>query len=272
LNKTGDMMNKNKIESPLFALEEELLQNGKKILDDFKEFTEGYRKLLKQNQKLIKISDRQGKILKNSNEELEQLNIEMGKANIQLKLMSTTDSLTGVYNKEKLFEYLKDLKKLIDNSIETKFKNFNVLFCDLDNFKNYNDTYGHDTGDFVLKLFIDILKKTIRDSDFLARFGGDEFIIILPNITHERTVIVVEKIEEMVRKKKGFETEISQKLGKEVKILPKKKLSCSIGIFEYTKGMYFSCVEDILSKADKALYKAKNEGKDRYFFWNDSLL
>jgi two-component system, cell cycle response regulator len=141
----------------------------------------------------------------------------------------------------------------------------------MDNFKNYNDNYGHDIGDFALKLFIYILKMIIRDSDFLARFGGDEFIIILPNITHERTVNVVEKIEKMIRAKKGFETEISQKLEKEVKIPDKKKLSCSIGIFEYTNRTQITSVEDLLSKADKALYKAKNEGKNRYSFWNDSL-
>lgn len=144
------------------------------------------------------------------------------------------DSLTGLYNREYFFDYLKkSLEKLKRNHL----KGF-VIFLDLDNFKNINDNYGHETGDKVLKNFANILHKNFRDYDVIARYGGDEFIIFMENHEKEnikkRFNILEKKVEEYF---KNFD------------------ISVSYGMSNYPDDA--KNVEELIKIADQRMYEYK---------------
>jgi len=244
-------MKENETES-LIKYEETLLEKGKDILSEFKGFIEDYKKLVKQNEKMIKLSDRQEKMLRILNDKLE--------------VTSITDPMTKVYNKGKLIHYVKSLKENIDNSENEKFF---LFFIDLDNFKYYNDSFGHDIGDFILISFVEIVRGTIRNSDFLARFGGDEFVLVITDVTKERCFEIMKLIQGKVESTNGFEKEISEKLNRQIEIVPGKKISFSVGVSEYKKEFNIPNIEKLLSNADKALYQAKNSGKNCCVFYDN---
>lgn len=157
---------------------------------------------------------------------------------------SIKDYLTGAYSRRYLYlrleeEYLKSLRE------DSRFA---VAMFDLDDFKKVNDTYGHKEGDRVLKLFVDTINQNIRNLDILGRYGGEEFVLILPKITFEEALTVLERI-------KGKVKENSKKfLGYEI--------TTSIGICSsrYIKNNDY---KKIIAFADEALYNSKNTGKDK---------
>lgn len=125
-----------------------------------------------------------------------------------------------------------------------------LMVIDVDNFKKINDTYGHSIGDQVLKCLGQTLKKHIRDSDYVARFGGEEFVIILPATEIERATQIGQKIQSVINSLK-FE------LRKKSKVL---KMTCSFGIAGFSQQVSNST--DVFNLADKALYQAKEMGRD----------
>ncbi|REL34528.1 GGDEF domain-containing protein [Thalassotalea euphylliae] len=125
-----------------------------------------------------------------------------------------------------------------------------LMVIDVDNFKSINDTYGHSIGDQVLKCLGQTLKKHIRNSDYVARFGGEEFVIILPATEIDRAVQIGQKIQGVINNLK-FE------LRKKNKVL---KMTCSFGIAGFSQKCSNST--DVFNLADKALYKAKENGRD----------
>ncbi len=153
------------------------------------------------------------------------------------------DSLTKIFNR-RLFTTV--LKKLVGDK-----EPFSLVLIDLDNFKNLNDTQGHHHGDYVLKIIASILKESTRTDDFVTRYGGDEFAIILPKTPKEISRNIAERIRNNVL--------INPKL------LPYPDLSISIGIASFPEN---GDTEDtILQKADEALYKAKEMGKNCVFVY-----
>ena len=122
---------------------------------------------------------------------------------------------------------------------------------DIDDFKGVNDKYGHQTGDEVLVKLTKEAKKCIGKGDIIGRYGGEEFIVLLPNVNKEKAMNMAEKIRANVE---------------DAKILgDKRKVTISIGI---AMSDYESLNnEEIIERADQALYKAKHEGKNRYIFW-----
>ncbi len=165
------------------------------------------------------------------------------------------DELTGLYNR---FYFMERLKKVAASS--RRHHDYGaVIFVDLDNFKMVNDTAGHKAGDELLKLVAKKLRETMREEDIVARFGGDEFVILVENLGSD--------------KKKAIDTlrKISGKLLSSVKYDDtfNQKAYCitaSIGIAlvdEHGAG-----VDDILHSADSAMYKAKEKGKARVVFFN----
>ncbi len=153
---------------------------------------------------------------------------------------ATTDALTKVSNRLKF-------ETILEQQIEltNRYKNsFCLIMLDVDNFKKINDTYGHGVGDKVLVELASTIKNSIRKSDTIARWGGEEFVVILP---HTRLVTGV-KIAEKLRKKI-----------EEIKIEGAPRFTCSFGISEYKKDQ---SIESFMHSVDTKLYEAKNSGKN----------
>ncbi len=162
--------------------------------------------------------------------------------------LGITDELTGLYNRRFIMEKLKkELDQLVqpDNSLV-------VAILDIDNFKKVNDNYGHLTGDDVLKALSEILKSGIRYTDFAGRYGGEEFIVLIPNSSEQIGRRILENI--------------SARLSVLQIDSLKEPVTFSAGLVEVTRNI--DCVseydcQEILSKADKLLYIAKANGKNR---------
>lgn len=162
----------------------------------------------------------------------------------EIKLESNKDSLTGLYNRKFLYNYIK--KMWIEENRRENFS-FALIFIDLDNFKPINDNLGHEEGDKVLKEVANILKENFRKDDFIIRFGGDEFIILI-NLQNINTSSI-KKIINSLRKR------VEEKLNK-------YNLSFSYGIAIYPKdGKNLST---LLTKADKEMYEEKKKRKLKF--------
>ncbi|MGC8914679.1 MAG: diguanylate cyclase [Thermosulfidibacteraceae bacterium] len=159
----------------------------------------------------------------------------------ELKRLSAIDELTGVYNRRALNEFLGILIK----QCERYGDKLSIMLIDLDDFKAVNDRYGHVFGDKVLEEFVKVLKGLVRESDIVARYGGDEFVVIMPKTDVSSAKFVAERIL----------AELSK-----VALLDVIKISVSIGLTEYTVG---DDLESIFKRADEALYESKIMGKRR---------
>ena len=155
--------------------------------------------------------------------------------------MASYDQLTGIYNRRKFHE----LFKLHMNELKRYGKKFSVILIDIDDFKKVNDVYGHAVGDIILKKFVGITKSNIRDVDVFARWGGEEFIVLLPNIDIDNAHIVSEKI------RKSIEKYHSDLIG---------SFTISLGI---TSANIHDTIDSFINRADVALYKAKANGKNK---------
>ncbi len=164
--------------------------------------------------------------------------------------MAVTDSLTGLYNR-RYFET--HLQKLVQKNAETK-KTLGVLLMDIDHFKSFNDTYGHGVGDEVLKIFAKRVKDSLRSVDLVARLGGEEFVVILPDVSEDMAHFIAERLRRTI----GEEPfKVSAPDGQVT-------VTASIGgTLIDTDGLR---TEEILERADKALYEAKEAGRNRTVF------
>jgi len=168
------------------------------------------------------------------------------KAEERMRHMASYDALTGIPNRA-----LFDDRLLTVMAMNKRHKSSSaLLFIDLDDFKNVNDAYGHETGDMVLKQVSKRLKDKVRDSDTVGRYGGDEFVVLLHEINSEDDAIFVAK--------EIIQTISQEYIEKEVTAL----IGCSIGIAVY-KDEYLT-INDYIKKADEAMYTIKKAGKNHY--------
>ena len=144
--------------------------------------------------------------------------------------------------------------------------NLTILYADLDNFKYYNDTFGHEIGDVVLVEFAQLLKKVTGDDGFAVRYGGDEFLVVLKNKDKKTGIRIAEQIYKGIQG--GFVDILSSHMGERVVIPDEKKISCSIGIATAETDEHLS-LNETLKRADEALYYIKRNGKSRYTLWED---
>jgi len=180
--------------------------------------------------------------------------IEQASLKKQLKYISEHDVLTGLKTRKYALEKLENLISSADK-IGTQIV---LMFIDIDNFKNINDSYGHNIGDKTLCLIANGLKKCAREDDIIARVGGDEFIIILPNI--QRTSdsrIVANKIGELVESLLPVQADRI------------RAPTLSIGVAVYPNDA--TNATSLLKKADAAMYTVKRSGKNNFDYWNKSM-
>ena len=180
----------------------------------------------------------------------------------RLLQLSTIDSLTGLYNRQatqsKIHDELLRLKRY--GKPEQQLA---VAFIDLDNFKYYNDTWGHDIGDLMLACFAELMLGILRETDWAGRWGGDEFIALLPMISRQQAVACGERILAELRRRNGFQAEISKALGRKVVIPAGKQLGCSIGIAAIAPQEDEKDLGEaqLLRYADEMVYQVKRNGK-----------
>ncbi|MCP4598053.1 GGDEF domain-containing protein [Neptuniibacter sp.] len=171
----------------------------------------------------------------------EQKNLEA-----KLKRLASYDDLTGIYNRR---EGRKQLKRLCKDAAR-KERPISAILLDLDNFKAINDGYGHDTGDIILKTAAECLNRYSRANDVLCRYGGEEFLIILPETSLEDAAVIAERYREKLSQ---IEVQITSS--------ETLRVTASFGVGEL--DLEFTDRDLMLKQADLALYRAKDQGKNR---------
>ena len=161
-----------------------------------------------------------------------------------MEALAITDPLTGLYN-----------RRQFDTVLEAEWKKsqrynhpISCLMVDIDFFKAVNDTFGHKVGDLVLIEIANIIKETVRDVDTVARWGGEEFIVVLPFSNKDQGLIVAQKLLEKVS-------------AHEFEQFPDRRITVSIGL-SYSSPL-LNTKEEFVEASDKALYEAKRKGRNR---------
>ena len=168
-------------------------------------------------------------------------NEKLTNSNENLRKKAYTDALTGILNRRGLFEYIKT------KVLEYKYA---IVIIDIDKFKFVNDTHGHDVGDEVLKHLSNLLSKNIRKNDICARWGGEEFVLIIKTLKIEDVQNIAEKLRKDIEKEK-------------FPVVGKVTASFGVSNFKNNKQTF----EDVFKNADNALYKAKENGRNRVFVY-----
>lgn len=184
-------------------------------------------------------------LLQLRNQELEQL-VE------QIKEISITDPLTTLYNRRKMVEEIEHAQ----NHYNQLQNVFTLAILDLDFFKQINDRYGHTFGDAALQAFAKLLKENVRSEDVVARWGGEEFIILFPKTTSSVAIQVLERLQELCANDLVEVNEHSV------------TLSFSAGVCEYDDARM---IDDLVRFADQALYEAKAEGRNQIILYKERL-
>ncbi len=202
---------------------------------------------------LIRKQKKQDRIQRQSidhlNQELRSALENLHSRNMEIQTLVITDKLTGLYNRHYLNTVMED--EVIRCS--RKEYQFSILMIDVDNFKTLNDNYGHLFGDKVLSKLGKLIKSNIRNYDKAFRFGGEEFVVILPETDQTIAWMVAERIRESFAQN-TFTVTTSESVEKEI------TRTLSIGIASYNEGL---SVEDLVKYADMAMYTAKSQGKNR---------
>lgn len=160
----------------------------------------------------------------------------------RIELLSVTDPLTKLYNRQKFNEVFEEM---LMRQHWTQGNTFGVIIADVDHFKSVNDTYGHQAGDAVLIAMADILGETIRTSDVLARWGGEEFVVLLPDVDMKKAALVAEKYRQAIEQMNFPEV---------------RSITASFGVTVFSHG---DTQEKMIYRADVGLYRAKKNGRNR---------
>ncbi len=168
---------------------------------------------------------------------------------LELLRLSNTDSLTGIFNRAKFNE---ELKKWTDYC--NRYENdISLVFFDIDNFKRVNDNYGHMVGDKVIQDIVLSIQSKIRSMDIFARWGGEEFVILLPNTDNDQAAEMAERMRIAIEKITCIESE---------------NITCSFGIATLRKN---ENAESFIKRGDKLLYEAKRRGKNTVVYETEIL-
>jgi diguanylate cyclase len=178
-----------------------------------------------------------------SQREVGELKTDLEEVTLQVSL----DALTGIANRKAFDD---SFARQIDDARESK-KSLCLLMLDVDHFKKFNDTYGHLLGDQVLRIVASAIKSVIRGGDFCARFGGEEFVVILPDTPLQGGKIVAENIRKAIAQRELKRKDTGESYG---------KVTVSAGIAVYNAA--FDNAESMIERADKGLYLSKEKGRN----------
>jgi diguanylate cyclase (GGDEF)-like protein len=172
---------------------------------------------------------------------------ELRESEKRYRELSITDSLTKLYNSRHFF---RQLRQEIERA-KRYDEHLSLILLDIDNFKGYNDTYGHLEGDRVLAVLAEVIRENLRSADSAYRYGGEEFTVILPETEGENALLVAERL------RKGFEDTV-------LSPLPRSEvhMTVSVGVTQYIPGEDDSV---LIKRADNAMYSAKTSGKNRVY-------
>ncbi len=180
--------------------------------------------------------------------------IENAKLYQEITSLAITDALTGLYN----HRYFQERLSEEINRVERYGHPLSLIMLDIDFFKRYNDTFGHVMGDTLLSELATIMKKNVRKIDIVSRYGGEEFIIILPETGIDEAEAVAEKIRKSVEDF-NFSIEVLKPVD--------WKLTISAGVAALNKGISKT---DFIKFADQAMYSAKGEGKNKVYCYKET--
>lgn len=213
------------------------------LKNEYIALVERYGRLLKQAIKITRIGDSHQKKLFSAKEQIEQQKEELNIAYKKLDMLARTDPLTGLSNRRDFIEKFQAEK----NRFERKGIPFSLILCDIDDFKSFNDRFGHDCGDFILETIAGRIRAMVRKQDTVGRWGGEEFILLLP----ETPIEGGKKISEEIRKK----------IAKTTLLFNQYRLSITMtfGVSEFDMDTdIIPCIKE----ADDALYAGKQKGKN----------
>jgi diguanylate cyclase (GGDEF)-like protein len=200
----------------------------------------------------IQNSEEKNRELEELNEKINKLVETLDKKNTLLRDLSIKDGLTGLYN-------YRFFRELLDEqyNLAKRFKfPLSCIMIDIDFFKAVNDTYGHQAGDAILSQLADILKRNVRDADKAVRYGGEEFVVMLPYTDSGDAYLKAERLRQVV-------SDFSFLIGKAA-----VGITVSLGIATYSNNNNIKRAEQLVVYADKALYQAKQRGRNRTVIHN----
>lgn len=182
----------------------------------------------------------------------------INRANVYAEILkhATLDALTGFYNRRQLDERI---KQEVSSAKRLK-RSLCAVMIDIDYFKSVNDNYGHAAGDLILKNVSKLIKKQLRDYDIAGRYGGEEFLVLLPQAKAEDAQMVAERLRKAVESKDVDVSKICQGAGN-------IKVTISLGISEYNPD----CEKQFILQADEALYKAKETGRNKVVVYESNM-
>ena len=181
-----------------------------------------------------------------------QKTVELRQKTMQLEELSRTDTLTKLYNRRYMFEKIEEEV----HRVERNGNKFCIILADADEFKKINDSYGHGCGDFLLKNLSKVMQGTLRRKDFVARWGGEEFLFLLPDTDASQAKILGERIRQKIAGKKF--TYDNKRI----------KLSMTFGIAEFDPK---AGIDGTIRRADLSLYAGKRKGKNCVVVYDEGL-
>jgi diguanylate cyclase (GGDEF)-like protein len=173
---------------------------------------------------------------------------QLRKQREKLEFQANTDVLTQLLNRRGFMAYAEYEIQRVERC---DISNLSILMLDIDHFKVINDTYGHAAGDIILVALADCLQARQRDSDRVARLGGEEFVVLLPETPYKKALLVAEQIRQKLQNLPVSVEGVASPI----------QFTVSIGVSHYTLGE--GCADSMLARADTGLYSAKEEGRNR---------
>jgi len=213
------------------------------LLEQFIQLSNEYNKLLRQTMKITRIGDNNQRKLFLANEQINKQKEELSIAYKKMELLARTDPLTQISNRRDFLEkFHHEIIRFERNPVP-----FSIVLGDIDDFKSINDRFGHDCGDFVLVQIANIIKATIRKQDTVGRWGGEEFILLLPQSPLKGGETVADSIRKHIASENFCFND------------HRFSLSITFGVCEFSRGMD---IDSCIKNADIALYIGKRNGKN----------